>query len=508
MKNLLFLLSFVFIFFVLFINTKFVNAEQLERFVLASPLSQAVIYVAETEPECVRIAVQDLIGDVKKITGIELKKTNSVPKDGSVLIIGTTGISECDTVLKNLKFELPENFASKWECFCIEKMSPNQLVICGSDERGTMFGIYDFIEKQLGVDPFYFWKDREPAKRSEISFQEISVTSKEPTFRYRGWFINDEDLLTKWKEGGGKRFIDYPFYAQVTHPEVLNHVVEALVRNKFNLMIPASFLDILNPAEEELIKTVTRRGLFITQHHIEPLGVSAFGYFNYWKAKDGTKPLFSFYSNREKLLEVWNVYAKRWSKYQNNIIWQLGLRGIADRPMWYADPNVPKTNQERGKIISDAIAAQQEIIRKYDSRVNPPFTVTLWMEGSQLFHQRFLTIPKEALIVFSDNSPGWRFQNDFYSIQRIPSQNYGIYYHHQLWGSGPHLAQGISPRWTYIVFKEAVDFSSSGYAILNASNVREFVLGLSASGKMLYDFDSFNPDSFINNWTKENFPSA
>jgi hypothetical protein len=118
MKN-----ELIFLFFVLIQGTMFVNAEASEYFVLASPQQQSVVYVSEKEPECVRIAVQDLIGDVTKITGIELKTTNSVPKEGSVLIIGTAGISESNTVLKNLEFELPENFSSKWEYFCIEEIA-------------------------------------------------------------------------------------------------------------------------------------------------------------------------------------------------------------------------------------------------------------------------------------------------------------------------------------------------------------------------------------------------
>ncbi|MDR1962235.1 MAG: glycosyl hydrolase 115 family protein [Planctomycetaceae bacterium] len=501
MKHFIIFLCFAFV-----LSSISVNAEESERFVLASPQHQATIFVAETEPECVQIAVQNLIADVKKITAIELKKINTVPKEGSVLMIGTVGVAESDGVFGKLKFTLPETFSSKWECFRIEKINSNQLVICGSDERGTMFGIYDFLEKQLGVDPFYFWKDREPKKCSEISFDKLSVTSEAPTFQYRGWFINDEDLLTEWKEGGGQRNINYPYYSQVVHPEVMNRVVEALVRNKFNLIIPASFLDIMNPAEEELVKTAARRGVFLSQHHIEPLGVSGFSYFNYWKAKDGSSPLFSFYSNRDKLVEVWNHYAERWAKYPN-VIWQLGLRGTGDRPMWTTDSNVPQSDAERGQIISDAISVQREIVRKFDLRDKPPITVTLWAEGSQLFHRGFLKLPDEAIIVFSDNSPGWKFQNDFYSIKREKEKRYGVYYHHQLWGSGPHLAQGISPRWTWTVFKETLDFPATDYAILNVSNIREFVLGLEASGQFLYDFKNFDPKKFMETWTTTNFPS-
>jgi len=481
-------------------------AAKTDHFVLASPRQQAEVFLAPTESECVRLAVQDLIADVNKITGIELRLTNEFSREKPTLVVGTVGVAQSDQVFEALNVPLPAGFSGAWERFMIEKVGVKTLLIRGSDERGTMFGVYDFLEKQLGVDPFYFWKDREPKKRAEISFESLSVLSKEPTFKYRGWFINDEDLLTEWKNGGGDRHIDYAYYSQVVHPDVMDRVVEALIRNKFNLIIPASFIDITNPPEEKLVERAARRGVFLSQHHVEPLGVSAFGYFNYWQKKDGTKPLFSFYSEREKLIEVWNHYAEWWAKHPN-VIWQLGLRGIADRPMWQADPGVPQSNTERGRLISEAIAVQREIVQKYDQRQNPPMTATLWAEGSELFHRGHLKLPDETIIIFSDNSPGWRFQNDFYSIERKEEKRYGVYYHHQLWGSGPHLAQGISPFWTWTVFKETMEFRANDYAILNVSNVREFVLGLAASGQQLFDFENFAAEQFMEEWTKENFPS-
>ena len=80
------------------------------------------------------------------------------------------------------------------------------------------------------------------------------MASDEPTFRYRGWFINDEDLLTEWFGDGGRRDIAYRYYHQVTSPKATRHVFEALLRLQCNLVIPASFVDIRNPAEERLVR--------------------------------------------------------------------------------------------------------------------------------------------------------------------------------------------------------------------------------------------------------------
>ncbi|MBU1820327.1 MAG: glycosyl hydrolase 115 family protein, partial [Bacteroidetes bacterium] len=291
---------------------------------------------------------------------------------------------------------------------------------------------------------------------------------------------------------------------QVVNPVLMKQVVEALVRLRMNLIIPASFIDIRNPAEAALVREAARRGVFLSMHHVEPMGVSAFTFFNYWQEKTGEKPLFSFYSNREKLEEVWRVYAEEWARYPN-VIWQIGLRGIADRPMWMADPGIPQSDADRGKLISEAMQVQRQIIREVDKRPNPPITTTLWAEGSTLNQAGHLEIPKNVTIVFSDNSPGWKWQKDFHETTRSTGHTYGVYYHHQLWGAGPHLAQGIPPQHTYAVFREAHQKQSTHYAILNASNLREFQLGLAASGRMLYDFKNFEPNSFTQNWMQERY---
>jgi hypothetical protein len=476
-------------------------------FDLVTGKTKASIYLSEKEPECVKLAVHDLISDVKKITGQELRIVHSLKGIAKpYILIGTATDKQFCTLTKKNGVNSIDALNGKWESYQVENFNTDVLVIAGSDERGTMFGIYDFIEQYLGVDPMYFWSGIEPAKKDELSWDQINIKVAEPTFKFRGWFINDEDLLTEWKDSGGRRNIDYPFYQQVVAPEVMERVVEAMLRSRFNLIIPASFLDIGNPAEEELVKVSATRGVFLSQHHIEPLGVNAFTYFNYWKTKTNTKPLFSYFSNKAELLEVWKAYAEKWARYPN-VIWQLGLRGIADRPMWMADLSIPQTDADRGKIISDALKSQLEIIRSVDKRPNPPMTMTLWAEGSDLFSKGLIEIPNNAMIVFSDNCPGWKFQEDFYNVERETNRKYGIYYHHQLWGSGPHLAQTVPPSQTYTVLNEAIKMKSTAYVILNVSNVREFLPGIDASGKMLYDFGSFHAEQNFKAWCQKRFPS-
>lgn len=467
-------------------------------FSLVSADRAATVFVPDGEPECVRLAAADFVSDVRKITG----RTLPLADGDSPVVLASLNHPESAALLDKIAPGWGDELKGKWEAYRVESIG-SRLIIAGSDERGTMFGLYAFIEQYLGVDPLYFWASRPPQPRPTLEWDAVKLVSAEPTFRFRGWFINDEDLLTEWQDSGGARQIDYPFYGQVVHRDVIRAVAEALVRSRFNLIIPASFVDIMNPPEEALLQECARRGVFLSQHHVEPLGVSAFAYFNYWKQR-GRDLKYSYFSHPAEVREVWLAYARKWAAYPN-VIWQLGLRGIADRPMWLADPQTPQSDADRGRLISEAMAAQVQILDEVCPRQPRYMSTTLWAEGSALNQQRLLTIPPGTIIVFADNSPGWKWQPDFYSTPRNPQNSYGVYYHHGLIGSGPHLAQVPSPHKTLECLQAAVENGAGTYAIFNVSNLREFVLGIDATAKMTWRMESFDPDAWLADWVRARF---
>ncbi|MFW5656851.1 MAG: glycosyl hydrolase 115 family protein [Bacteroidota bacterium] len=482
-----------------------------DQWILVQQDKTATVFLPETSSGPVRLAVEDLVNDVQKITGKGITITQNPEEiSGSAIIVANMQNQDERDLVSQINPEL-DSLAGKWEAYAVYreqsyKNIEKPLLMVGSDERGTMFAIYHFIEKYLQVDPFYYWSGMEPEKREELVFDEIEIIRGEPDFKYRGWFMNDEDLITEFVNGAGERDIDYRYYGQVVHPEVISRIFESLIRSRYNLTIPASFVDIMNPPERRLVEEAAKRGLFISQHHVEPVGVSAFTFSNYWKER-GREPKYSFFSSRKEIEEVWEKYIAEWSKFPN-VVWQVGLRGIADSPMWLTDSNIPRSDSARGELISEAMKVQSGLIQKYDDRSNPPMTSTLWAEGVTLHQAGHLSFPENTTLVFADNNPGYIWLDDFYETEREPGKNYGVYYHHQLWGSGPHLVQGVAPAKTYEMFQTAYDYNSNQYALLNVSNVREFILGIEASAEMLYDLDGFNPDTWLQQWCSEKFAPA
>lgn len=364
--------------------------------------------------------------------------------------------------------------------------------ITGTDVLGTIYGIYAFSQQCLGILPMHAFIDVFPDTQQSLALSPLQFASTPRKVRFRGWFLNDEDLLSELKIGG-KRNIDYPFYQNVMHTDVLELVLEAALRLQINLIIPGSFVDIRNPDEEKLVKAVCDRGLYISQHHVEPVGVSYFGAEQCLREQGLDEPI-SFCSNRKRMEEIWQCYITQWAKYADQVIWQLGLRGKGDQAVWVADATAPQDLQACGQIITDAIATQHSLICQALGRSDFYSTATLWNEGSKMYASGHLQLPPNTIAVFSDFGISQMFGEDFYSTPRITGSKYGIYYHAAFWSLGPHLTEGCDPRKMAYCYRDAHRLDSLEYSILNVSNLRPIHVCVTLNGQILNSPDSFSAD--------------
>lgn len=378
------------------------------------------------------------------------------------------------------------------------EVTDKQVHLIYADALGAVYGIYHISHQWLGFDPLWFWKQIRPAKQQKITIQKQTLQSTQAVFTYRGWFLNDEDLLCQWVDGGGERELDYPHYQFVTALSVMKRVYEALLRVGGNLIIPGSFVNVMNPAEARLVTHAVEHGLYVSQHHIEPLGVTAFSFETYWE-KRGQKHAFEYAKNPEPIRQTWRDYARKWWELAGEqTIWQLGLRGRGDRPIWDYDPTV--TQESAGRYISQAMHDQWQIVRKIDSRPTPAATTTLWHEGAQLMAQGQLDIPKPVTIIFSDKGQTQAMQEDFHTLPRDTTRTYGAYYHAGFWIYGSHLVQGTQLGKMQREVHAMIDKGDTHYAILNTANIREHVLPIAAFARMLHDGKRWDMDAFMTQW--------
>lgn len=82
------------------------------------------------------------------------------------IIVGTLGNSKAIDLLAEMGAIDVSEIKDKWESFTVQENGGN-LIIAGSDKRGTIYGIYDFCEK-IGVSPWKWWADVKPEKADEL----------------------------------------------------------------------------------------------------------------------------------------------------------------------------------------------------------------------------------------------------------------------------------------------------------------------------------------------------
>ncbi|MEX2606488.1 MAG: glycosyl hydrolase 115 family protein [Kiritimatiellia bacterium] len=406
------------------------------------------------------------------------------------------------------------------ETFVAEVGEDERIRIQGGDELGAVYGIYEVSHRLLGVDPFWFWKDLEPVPLDSLDLRPQRIACEPPAFRHRGWFINDEDLLGRWREPAGKRFQHWPghpgdwsyqpgelepsyekrlvdYYTPVASAETMEPVFEALLRNRGNFIIPASFVDVMEPAEADLIRAAVRRGFYVSQHHVEPLGVSHFAYESWWGQQEKSPP-FSYREDPEAMRACWKAYAEAWHELAGDrLIWQAGLRGRGDRALWDHDP---EAKAQAGTLISRALTDQMKIIREVDTRPQPPATLTLWLEGAELLEQGQVEVPEGIEYVFSDHPLTQELREDFENLIREPGRSHGVYYHIAVWSMGPHLVQGPPPEKIARIVSRLVEKGDTGMAILNVANVREHLMGAACWCEQVWRPHPVDTPGFLSKW--------
>lgn len=458
------------------------------------------IYCSAREPLCVRLAAEDLKRDLLRVSGRSPALVWDAPAGEAqgVVLLATLGSAWLESYLSAQRIDASA-IAGQREHYMLVPFAGG-LAILGSDKRGTMWGVYECCRRYLKVDPLYLWTDHAPARQSDVWLPDSVVIDGPKAFRFRGWFINDEDLIAGFCRRGQPEE-DYRFHKD--YGEMLDMLIETALRLGQNLLIPCSHLDIMRPDEEDIVRRITRRGLYVSMHHQEPVGVHQLTIDRY-AAEQGISGNVNYIDHAPLYHQIWKQYIHKWAQYED-VIWQLGLRGRGDRPMWYQNDRAPQTDQARGALISQAIEAQHRLIREECPGREILSTATLWMEGMPLYKAGALSFPRGTMVIQSDFGPDQMWGEGYEETPRYPGTDYGVYYHLAFWGCGPHLIQGNRPEKIRYNFRQALEKGDTAYVILNVSNFREFVYGIRYEAAITWDIRQDSVEADRQRWCRDEF---
>jgi hypothetical protein len=464
----------------------------------AAPVVQlragAPIYLSDSEPEPVRRAVKDLQRDLKSVLGEDspvVSRLDSRPAAPCGIVIAGTADDFSP---------LRDPSVSGRESHAVFTRGRN-VVLQGADGRGAIYAIYTFSERFLGVPPLWFWSSWRPVGKQSVEVGPgNALRFPSPYVRWRAWFPNDEDLLAPWR---------------ARSPENYEAFLETMLRLKMNtlegeMMDRASFDHPYQAGRQ--FGLARDRGLAVTGHHMRIFGSNYDHWDLYWRKIRKQKPPKLTIANTAALEEFWRYHVETGIREKLEMIWLIGFRGDRDVPFWQTFQDAPATDAERARVIQEMMAREVALLKKVTSDPAPVMRVTLYNENSDFFAQGLLHPPDEPTLIRTfvaarrDHFPA----PDVRGYRNDERRPIGYYFNFQFTSSGAHLAQAEGPWKMERNYRmvNAISGRPLEFSVVNAGNIREFLLELSANARMMWDFEGYRTGTFLTDFCAEYFERA
>lgn len=381
-----------------------------QGYVLLNPGNRVEIYMDANDCRGVSYAVQALIKDFRQVSGCQATLTsqygsthgkNSQPG----ILVGTLGHSAAIDQLVRQKRIDARQLKGKREKFIITLVD-QQLVIAGSDRRGTIYGIYE-LSQQMGVSPWYDWADVPVVHHDSIFVNKGVYTDGEPAVRYRGIFLNDEaPCLTSWvKNTYGTEYGDHRFYQRV---------FELVLRLRGNMMWPAMWGWAFYADDPENEKTADEMGVVMSTSHHEPM---ARNHQEYARNRKGWGP-WNYQKNKANLQKFFREGIERMKGTEQIVT--IGMRGDGDEAM---------SEEADTRLMTNIINDQRKIIADVTGK-KASETPQVWALYKEVldYYDKGMKVPDDVTLLLCDDNWG--------NVRRVPNDKerkhkggWGLYYH-------------------------------------------------------------------------------
>ena len=377
------------------------------------------IVVSDNDNIAVKVAAKNLVNDLKAVVEANVSVSSDKSAKDAKIIIGTIGKSNAiDALAKEGKIDA-NALKGKVEKYIITLCNGN-LVIAGSDRRGTVYGIYE-LSRQMGVSPWYYWMDVPVKKQETIYVKNGIFTDGEPAVRYRGIFLNDEaPCLTTWVKNTFKtNFGGHEFYAKV---------FELVLRLKGNYIWPAMWSWAFYADDPLNMKTADDMGVMVGTSHHEPMARSQKEWHGHsddpnadaqdLKSRQQDTHQWNYATNKAGLDKFWRGGVER-NKNTEDII-TIGMRGDGDMAM---------SEERNTKLLEDVVKNQRKIISQVHGKPakEVPQLWALYKEV-QDYYDDGMRVPDDVIMLLCDDNWG--------NVRRVPNAKerkhpggWGLYYH-------------------------------------------------------------------------------
>ncbi len=493
--------------------------------IILSKGQQLTFIIPKEEGEGVRRVAKKVVEDVEKTTGLHPSMALDGKNLNQAVIAVTAGNGKTAKLLEQRIPEL-EKVKGKWEVYGFYLMEhpypgvEQGLIIYGSDKLGTIYGLFHLSEL-LGITACTFWGDtghpvyeklvlktRENTEKSQIDnciFVENGI-SREPSVKYRGFFINDEwPCFGNWTCSHFKGFT----------AQMYDHVFEYLLRMKGNYLWPAMWTSsfLLDGPGMESMKLADAYGIYIGMSHHEPCMRSS-EEWDLVKGKDSPYGEdWSYLTNKEGLLKYWEDGLKRCCGHQ--VFPTIGMRGERDSKMLGEDAQI----EENVRVLKDIITQQRRLIRENLEQEGQtyPLLFAVYKEVEDYYFgdsktaglRDFQELDGVTLMLCEDNFGNMRALPR--KEERSRNGGFGMYFHLDYHG-GPCSYEWVASTPVTKIWEQmsmAYEYGIQDVWIVNAGDVKFQEYPLNFFMDMAYDFETWGKKEaayhYVRKWTREQF---
>ena len=378
------------------------------------------------------------------------------------------------------------------------------VVIAGSDKRGTIYGLFH-ISELMEVSPWVWFADVIPAKKECVQITEKdNMVSREPSVRYRGFFINDE-----WPSYGNWTTDNFGGF----NAKMYDHVFELLLRMHGNYLWPAMWTSCFSedgPGIENA-RLADEYGVVMGTSHHEPC-MRHGEEFSHVKGPDSVYGNdWNFNRNRDGLINFWRDGLKRNAPFENVVT--VGMRGEADSEMLGREC----TTLDNINYLKDVITTQNGLLKEvYGEKASDVAKVfAVYKEVEKFYYGdeeneglRCWDGLDGTIILLADDNHGY--------MRLLPPKEdrdhnggFGMYYHLDYHG-GPVSYEWVNSTHISRIAEQmgqAWDCGVRDLWIVNVGDLKPVEFPLNYFMDLAYDYDKWSKEcnSYTGIWAKAQF---
>ncbi|WP_027455458.1 glycosyl hydrolase 115 family protein [Xylanibacter brevis] len=467
---------------------------------LVNDMFKTSIAVADNDAEVVKTVAHCLANDMELVSGKRPDVTNTLTQAALPIIAGTVGQSAfIDQLVSEGKIDVSD-ICGKWEVFTIQMTKhPQALVVAGSTPRGTAYGLFE-LSRQMGVSPYVWWADVAPAKKAALYVNGEKTVSKEPSVKYRGIFINDEDFaLFPWAAKG----IDKKY--NNIGPNTYARVMELLLRLRANTLWPAMHLcSEAFWANKDNLPVARKYDIMLGSSHCEQMLRD-----NEWEWRhapwNGNNEDWNYVTNTKKIQQYWEERVAESADYDG--MYTLGMRGVHD----WGISGYPST-EDKVRGLTDIIGYQRDLLAKYfDDVTKVPQLFIPYKEVLDAYNAG-LQVPEDVTLCWVDDNHGYIRQLPKPAEQARSGGN-GVYYHVSYWGTPADYLwiASHSPSLMSYELSRAYDQGIRTLWVINVGDIKPAEMELEFCMDLAWDIDQWTPEKAIGYnraWAERTFGAA